>query len=43
MCGFIGYAREKAQIYTEEQKQQFIKMNDLISHFVIKNNTLIWR
>lgn len=32
MGGFIGCIHEKAQNYTEEQKQQFKLMNDIITH-----------
>ncbi|MFZ7944976.1 asparagine synthase (glutamine-hydrolyzing) [Neobacillus sp. 19] len=32
MCGFIGCVHDKTQNYTEEQKQQFKNMNDIITH-----------
>ncbi len=32
MCGFIGCVHDKAQNVRDEQKQQFKKMNDLITH-----------
>lgn len=32
MCGFIGCVHEKAQNFTDEQKQQFKNMNDIITH-----------
>ncbi|EKN65983.1 asparagine synthase [Neobacillus bataviensis LMG 21833] len=32
MCGFIGCVHDKTQIYSEEQKQQFKNMNDIITH-----------
>ncbi|MGG5252619.1 asparagine synthase (glutamine-hydrolyzing) [Neobacillus sp. SM06] len=32
MCGFIGCVHDKTQIYTDEQKQLFKNMNDLITH-----------
>ena len=32
MCGFIGCVHDKTQNYTDEQKQLFKKMNDLITH-----------
>jgi len=32
MCGFIGCVHDKTQNYSEEQKQLFKNMNDLITH-----------
>ncbi|WML47246.1 asparagine synthase (glutamine-hydrolyzing) [Neobacillus sp. PS3-34] len=32
MCGFIGCVHDKAQIYRDEQKEQFKNMNDIITH-----------
>jgi asparagine synthase (glutamine-hydrolysing) len=32
MCGFIGCVHDKTQNYSEEQKQQFKNMNDIITH-----------
>lgn len=32
MCGFIGCVHDKTQNYTDEQKQLFKNMNDLITH-----------
>ncbi|WP_066063287.1 asparagine synthase (glutamine-hydrolyzing) [Neobacillus soli] len=32
MCGFIGCVHDKAQNYSDEQKQQFKNMNDIITH-----------
>jgi len=32
MCGFIGCVHDKAQVYRDEQKQQFKNMNDIITH-----------
>ncbi|MBL4951893.1 asparagine synthase (glutamine-hydrolyzing) [Neobacillus sp. OS1-32] len=32
MCGFIGCIHDKAQNYTDEQRQQFKNMNDIITH-----------
>ena len=32
MCGFIGCVHDITQNYSEEQKQQFKKMNDIITH-----------
>ncbi|MFK9095183.1 asparagine synthase (glutamine-hydrolyzing) [Bacillus salipaludis] len=32
MCGFIGCVHDKTQNYTDEQKQQFKNMNDIITH-----------
>jgi asparagine synthase (glutamine-hydrolysing) len=32
MCGFIGCVHDKAQNFTNDQKQQFKNMNDLITH-----------
>jgi asparagine synthase (glutamine-hydrolysing) len=32
MCGFIGCVHNKTQNYSDEQKQQFKNMNDIITH-----------
>ncbi|MEH7482882.1 asparagine synthase (glutamine-hydrolyzing) [Neobacillus drentensis] len=32
MCGFIGCVHDKTQNYSDEQKQQFKNMNDIITH-----------
>ncbi|MCM3569679.1 asparagine synthase (glutamine-hydrolyzing) [Neobacillus mesonae] len=32
MCGFIGCVHDKVQNYTEDQKQLFKNMNDIITH-----------
>ena len=32
MCGFIGCVHDKEQNYRDDQKQQFKKMNDIITH-----------
>ncbi|MFL6560786.1 MAG: asparagine synthase (glutamine-hydrolyzing) [Bacillus sp. (in: firmicutes)] len=32
MCGFIGCVHDKTQNYSEEQRQQFKNMNDIITH-----------
>jgi asparagine synthase (glutamine-hydrolysing) len=32
MCGFIGCVHDKAQNYSDNQKQQFKNMNDIITH-----------
>lgn len=32
MCGFIGCVHDIAQVYRDEQKQQFKNMNDIITH-----------
>jgi asparagine synthase (glutamine-hydrolysing) len=32
MCGFIGCVHDKTQSYSDEQKQQFKSMNDIITH-----------
>lgn len=32
MCGFIGCVHDKTQSYSNEQKQQFKNMNDIITH-----------
>src|SRR3954467_12669548 len=32
MCGFIGCVHDKTQNYSDEQKQLFKNMNDLITH-----------
>jgi asparagine synthase (glutamine-hydrolysing) len=32
MCGFIGCVHDKTQNYSDEQKQQFKNMNDIIAH-----------
>jgi asparagine synthase (glutamine-hydrolysing) len=32
MCGFIGCVHDKTQNYSDDQKQQFKNMNDIITH-----------